>query len=98
MRPRIIGEGYNGIQFKAEPLSLDQGLAVFSNAISSPQDRIHAIRAALTNEWERNNFNGIHAPIHEAVKNFPDGTANTVIRRIEENHAKSLDADNGLQR
>jgi len=100
MRPRVIGVEFDDDRgkFNAAPLSLSEAMTAFDNALTSPRNRIQVAQQALTNEWERNNFEGIHAPIHEATKNFPEGTANNVIRRIEENHAKSQEVDHGLQR
>jgi len=100
MRPRVIGVDFDEDRgkFNAVSLTLNQALSTFDNALTSPKNRIHAAQQALTNEWDRNNFEGIHAPIHEATKTFPEGTANTVIRRIEENHAKSQEIDHGPQR
>lgn len=100
MRPRIIGVGFDEEQARFTTVSLDlnQGTSVFQNALTSPKSRIQEAQEALRTEWERNAFEGIHAPIHEAVKNFPDDKANTIIRRIEENHARMLDADDGVQR
>lgn len=100
MPPRVIGVEFDEERgkFGAVSLSLDQATSTFDNALTSPKNRIHAAQQALTTEWDRNNFEGIHAPIHEATKNFPEGTASTIIRQIEENHAKSLAVDNGPQR
>jgi hypothetical protein len=99
-QPQIIGVGFDEERgkFNAVPLTLEQGLSVFQNALTSPKDRIQAAQHAIIKEWGRNDFEGIHAPIHEAVKNYPSAEADTIIRRIEENHAKTLDSDMGPQR
>lgn len=100
MRPRVIGVEFDDDRgrFNTSLLSLNEATTAFDNALTAPINRIHAARQALTNEWDRNNFEGIHAPIHEATKNFSEGTANSVIRRIEENHAKLQEVDHGQQR
>ena len=97
-RPQIIGVDFDeeSGKFNAARLTLDQGLSALQNATSSREVRIQAAQKALADEWHRNDFDEVHAPIHEAVKAFSPSTADS-IHNHDEDPVKIPDTDTGPQ-